>query len=298
MSAVGRRGRLPAPPPAPRLRGELNRCCHTRVVAGSARKWVGAAVLAAVLAAGCTAARGLAHHAANRPAHRPAPRSAGHSRPAADPVIRRTMMLGYSVHHRPITVVELGDPDSPRRGLVVGCIHGSEPAGIAIATALARGAPPPQADLWIVPDLNPDGVAAGTRQNAHGVDLNRNFPFHWPAPAPPGSLFYPGPRALSEPESRLAVRLILRIRPVLAIWYHQAMNLVDDSQGPQAAERRYASLTGMREAPLTDYPGSAIGWEDATIGPTAFVVELPAGRLSPAGVRRHAAALHALLQGR
>ncbi len=83
------------------------------------------------------------------------------------------MLLGYSVRHRPVTAVALGDPDSPRRVLVVGCIHGSEPAGIAIATALARGSPPAQADLWIVPDLNPDGVAAGTRQNARGVDLNR-----------------------------------------------------------------------------------------------------------------------------
>jgi hypothetical protein len=88
----------------------------------------------------------------------------------------------------------------------------------------------------------------------------------------------------------------MRIRPVLAIWYHQALNVVDDSQGPRAAERRYASLAGMREAALIDYPGSAVGWEDATIGPAAFVVEFPAGPLSPAGVRRHVAAVDALLQ--
>jgi murein peptide amidase A len=206
------------------------------------------------------------------------------------------MVLGYSVRHRPVVAVELGDPDSPRRVLVVGCIHGSEPAGIAIATALARGSPAVQADLWIVPDLNPDGVAAGTRQNARGVDLNRNFPFRWRPLGPPGSLFYAGPRPLSEPESQLAARLIVRIRPVLAIWYHQALNVIDDSQGPRAAERRYAGLTGMREVPLIDYPGSAVGWEDATTGTTAFVVELPAGPLSPASVRRHVAAVDALLR--
>ena len=210
-------------------------------------------------------------------------------------MVRRTMVLGFSVRHRPVVVVELGDPDSPRRVLVVGCIHGSEPAGIAIATGLARGSPPAQADLWIVADLNPDGVAAGTRQSARGVDLNRNFPFRWRPLGPPGSVFYAGPRPLSEPESGLAARLILRIRPVLAIWYHQALNAVDNSQGPRAAERRYAGLTGMREVPLADYPGSAVGWEDATIGSTAFVVELPAGPLSPAGVRRHVAALDAML---
>ncbi len=215
--------------------------------------------------AGCAAAAG--------PAHRPAPRGADHTRPVVDPVVSRTMVLGYSVRHRPIIAIELGDPDSPRRALVVGAIHGSEPAGIAVAVMLARGSPPAQADLWIVPDLNPDGVAAGTRQDARGVDLNRNFPWRWRPLGPPGSLFYAGPRPLSEPESRVAARLIARIRPGLAIWYHQALNVVDDSQGPQAAERRYAA-------------------------PAAFVVELPAGPLSPAGVRRHVAALRVLLRCR
>ena len=86
---------------------------------------------------------------------------------------------------------------------------------------------------------------------------------------------------LSEPESRLAASLILRIRPVLAIWSHQALDVIDDSQGP--ARRRTALRRPDRngEAALIDYPGSAVGWEDATIGPTAFVVELPAGPLAP-----------------
>jgi predicted deacylase len=78
---------------------------------------------------------------------------------------------------RPITAVEVGNR-SGRRVLAVGCLRVNEPGGIPIARALERVSPH-DLDLWIVPDLNPDGVAADTRQNAHGVDLNRNFPWHW-----------------------------------------------------------------------------------------------------------------------
>jgi protein MpaA len=88
----------------------------------------------------------------------------------------RTVLLGRSWQGRPIVAVEVGNP-SGTSVLVVGCIHGNETSGIAIAHALERLSPR-DLDLWIVPVLNPDGVAADTRQNAHGVDFNRNFPWH------------------------------------------------------------------------------------------------------------------------
>ena len=53
-------------------------------------------------------------------------------------------------------------------------------------------------DLWIVENMNPDGYAAHTRQNADGVDLNRNFPWHWRPLGPRGSQQYAGPRPLSH----------------------------------------------------------------------------------------------------
>src|SRR5262249_34986081 len=113
---------------------------------------------------------------------------------AADPTGRRSLIVGRSVDGRPITAVESGDFDSPARGLVVGGIPGNEPAGIAVAAQLMAAPPVPELDLWIVPDLNPDGVAAGTRGNAHGVDLNRNFPWRW---RPLSGLFFSGRRPLS-----------------------------------------------------------------------------------------------------
>src|SRR5207244_9782486 len=93
----------------------------------------------------------------------------------AAPPIRHEVMLGRSERGRPIVAWETGDPEAKRRVLVVGCIHGNEPAGITVADAVLRARVPAGTDVWVVPDLNPDGVAAGTRQNARGVDLNRNF---------------------------------------------------------------------------------------------------------------------------
>jgi murein peptide amidase A len=207
------------------------------------------------------------------------------------PYVRRAVVLGNSVAGRPIRAYEVGDPASRHRVLVVGCIHGNEPAGIAIADALARGGAPRDADLWIVPDLNPDGVAASTRQNAHLVDLNRNFPWQWRPMGSPGSTFYSGPRPFSEPESRIARRLVLQVRPQVSIWFHQHLDVVDESGGDVQLERRFASLVRLPLRRLTRYPGSATGWENHTLpGTTSFVVELPAGRVQPGrvGVFTHA----------
>src|SRR2546423_11151833 len=91
----------------------------------------------------------------------------------------RHLLLGRSVRGRRIEAVELGSAHAHKTTLVIGCIHGNEPAGIAIAHRLERSPAPTRYQLLVVADLNPDGVGARTRQNAHGVDLNRNFPLHW-----------------------------------------------------------------------------------------------------------------------
>jgi protein MpaA len=207
----------------------------------------------------------------------------------ADPSVRRTVLLGVSVDGRPIAAVETGDPDTPDRTLVVGCIHGDERAGIAIAQQLAATRPPAESDLWIVADLNPDGVAAATRGNAHGVDLNRNFPWRWQRLS---GIYDSGPRPLSEPETRIAYRLIERVRPAVSIWFHQHRDLVDDSSGNRALEQRFAREAGLRLAPLAREPGSAVTWQTHRFpDASAFVVELPSGMLTPSAVDRLAQAV-------
>jgi len=202
-------------------------------------------------------------------------------RQPADPGAVHDALLGRSVLGRPITIFERGDPTAERRILVVGCIHGSERAGIEVAKRLRSVPIPPGLDLWAIPNANPDGVARGTRTNARGVDLNRNFGWRWRPIGRRGDPQYSGSGPLSEPETRLLVQTIDRLRPNVTIWFHQPIGVVDESGGDLAIERRFAVLTGMRLLQLPRYPGGVTNWQNANFpGSTAFVVELPRGPLA------------------
>jgi murein peptide amidase A len=208
----------------------------------------------------------------------------------------RVVVIGRSVRGRPILARIVGDPGAPRHILVVGCVHGNESAGEAITRRLQNVTPPAGSVLWLVDEFNPDGCRTNTRQNAHGVDLNRNSPWHWQRLESRGGTYYSGPGPLSEPESKAINRLVRRLRPAVSVWYHQHASLVDDSSGGSVAiERRYARAVGL---PLRNYgvfPGSITTWQDITYPhETAFVVELPAGPLAAPSIARHVAAILAL----
>ena len=208
----------------------------------------------------------------------------------------RTVVIGHSVRGRAITAIVRGPDDAKRKILVVGCIHGNECAGLRITSALARSEPAKGVQVWIVPEMNPDGTAADTRQNAHGVDLNRNFPYQWQRVANP--VYYAGPRPLSEPETRAAVTLIRRIKPAVTIWYHQHEDLVDMAGGDRGVARRYAHLAHLRAACLPFLPGTAPGWSNREFpGTTSFVVELPAGPVGSAALAAHLRAVRAMELG-
>jgi len=196
------------------------------------------------------------------------------------------------VQGRPIVTIRSGSADAVVTMLVVGGIHGNESAGVRIARRLVAQEPPRGAELLVVPTINPDGVAARTRGNAHGVDLNRNFPFDW-RPLSGGE--YSGPGPLSEPESRAAHRLILRTKPDVTIWFHQPFGLVDRPEGNPFIARRFSELIGLPLVRLPGrYPGSAARWQNHRLPrATAFVVELPR-RVSNALVLRGVVAVRAL----
>lgn len=176
--------------------------------------------------------------------------------------------LGRSYEGRPIQVEHVAGPGP--RVLVIGCIHGNECEGIEVTRLLERSQP--QADLWLVHQLNPDGYARRSRFNARGVDLNRDF------------------LAATQRETRIARTLILRLRPDVTIWFHQPQAVVRAWGPSRAAARRYARLAGAPYRSLAWPPGSASRWQNG-IGQLSFVVELPPGELPDAVARRHANAV-------
>jgi protein MpaA len=225
----------------------------------------------------------------------PWPPSARPGPPGEILVHNKRAKLGESVDGRPVRAVEIGNPDGRTKILVVGCIHGNECAGFAVIDALRKMRPAPDSDVWIVRDLNPDGHDANTRQNGRGVDLNRNFPYKWRPIGQRWDTYYSGPRPLSEPESRMAHRFIVKLKPDITIWYHQHMSLVYWTGGHKRIQKTYADRSGLPLVRKPKLPGAATRWQNHRFPhSTAFVVELPAGALSKKSAKRHARAVVAL----
>jgi murein peptide amidase A len=139
-------------------------------------------------------------------------------------------IIGYSVKGRPIRAWHLGDPTSPVKAVFIATMHGNEPQPAQILFNLRDGAPIHGADIWVIPYLNPDGHARNTRKNAHGVDLNRNFPVRW---IRQGGAYNSGPRPASEPETRAIMRFLRRINPRFVVSFHQPLYGVDMSSPPK-----------------------------------------------------------------
>jgi protein MpaA len=216
---------------------------------------------------------------------------------AAPQASQRVLVIGHSVRGRAIVAYERGDASAPVT-LVVGVIHGTEPAGLSVVSRLMHAPLQAGVHLWLVPTANPDGLAASTRQNAHGVDLNRNWPTAWVPNGRPWDGYYSGPRPMSEPENRAMRAFILRVKPSLTIWYHQPLAVVYGSDPHVAVLKRYARLTGLPYRRLVAPRGAATRWQRKHFpAAPAFVVEFPAGRISPATARRHAAAVLSLAKG-
>jgi hypothetical protein len=140
------------------------------------------------------------------------------------PAVLANRVIGHSVKDRPIRAFELGERDAQVTAVLVGRQHGNEPAGQIILNALRDGRPIEGVHLWVVPNANPDGTVRGTRQNARGVDLNRNWPRRWKRVT---GYYNSGPRPASEPETRAMKRFLNRIDPDYVVSIHTPLYGLD-----------------------------------------------------------------------
>ncbi len=205
--------------------------------------------------------------------------------------------IGRSVEGRPITVIRRGSPNGTRV-LAIGAIHGNEAAGTAIIDRLATDPVPDGVELWLVRSMNPDGQAIGNRQNAHDVDLNRNFPENWDVLGVPGDWQYGGPSPASEPETQAIVALGDSVRPDLILWYHQDLFRIAPGSGRSGEIRiRYAQVAGLPIVDITGgtYTGTASQWSRTVLPELGVGITVELGpTLGDAEVTAHIAALAAV----
>ena len=140
--------------------------------------------------------------------------------------VNKTWTFGRSVKGLPLRAYRIGDPTSTNVVVLIATMHGNEYGPARILRNLISGPPVSGANIWVVPDLNPDGYVRNTRKNARGVDLNRNFPYDWRRQT---GTYSSGPSPASEPETRATMRFLDTVKPDFVISLHQPLDGVDTS---------------------------------------------------------------------
>jgi len=192
--------------------------------------------------------------------------------PVERPAVVERAVIGHSVQGRPITAWHLGQPGK-KRVLLISTMHGDEGRPRQILGALRDGHPIRGVDLWVVPVYNPDGLARGTRKNAHGVDLNRNFPYRW---VDLDGSYESGQRAGSEPETRAMMAFLRATKPSRIISFHQPLYGVDTDTKNRAFSRRIARALHLPSKSFTCggiCHGTMTGWFNSRFAGSAVTVE-------------------------
>ena len=126
--------------------------------------------------------------------------------------------------------------------LIIGVFHGEEPQGYyAIKNFFdSRNFENVKNNLYIIPCLNPDGMKKNKRQNANGIDLNRNFPSRNWEKTDKNSEYYGGDAPSSEEETKFMTEIIENIKPDFILTLHSPYAVVN-FDGPAKNEAKKIS---------------------------------------------------------
>jgi hypothetical protein len=199
-------------------------------------------------------------------------------------------VIGASVQGRDL-IAHVRRVDEPRRRVVViGGVHGNEPVSPPTVRGLLEAAHVDDHEVWLVPEANPDGVAAGMRCNAAAVDLNRNFSWGWRSDDG-------GRAALSEPEPAALAALIDQLQPDLVVWVHQPYGYVS-SIGPtdSALEEAWAAASGIPVRPDVTQHGGGESWTAFVAGVPSMLIEIDSWVATPEVVAAHRAGYEATVR--
>jgi predicted deacylase len=186
-------------------------------------------------------------------------------------------VLGKSVRGREIRAWHMDNTaDGKRKGptvVLISTMHGNEGHTRQILQSLRTGRSIHGADVWLVPVYNPDGLAAHSRRNAHGVDLNRNYPYKW---ADLDGNYESGPRPGSEPETRAMMRFLREVKPDYVLSFHQPLHGVDIDNKRPGFSRRVANILNLPATTLDCggvCHGTMTGWYNHHFRGFALTVE-------------------------
>jgi protein MpaA len=168
--------------------------------------------------------------------------------------------------------------NGPDITFVLATIHGNEPAGTALVRRLAQHLEQNphllarQRRVVLLPVANPDGMVMGTRHNANGVDLNRNF-----QTANRVNNAESGKTALSEPETRAIHAIIERYSPDRIVSIHASMGCVDYDGPAYLLAARMGQYCNLPIKTLGPKAGSLGSYGGVTLGIPTITLELPPG---------------------
>lgn len=148
----------------------------------------------------------------------------------------RSRAFGESVRGIPLDIYE--PVGNTPKILIISAMHGDENLGSVLISECLRSIGQNELHAAVILSMNPDGIVAGTRGNANGVDLNRNYPTeNWkPEPvfyrnrpsAPQNISLSPGSTAGSEPETVALIKLMGELKPELVVSFHGFLACIDD----------------------------------------------------------------------
>lgn len=176
--------------------------------------------------------------------------------------------------------------------LLLGGIHGDEYSSVTIMFKWMSILDRYHSGLFhwkVAPLVNPDGLLQkkSQRMNAHGVDINRNFPNngsltasleYWKQRAYSDPRRYPGAQPASEPETQWLVQLINEFKPDAIVAVHAPYGIVDFDGSPRPPKR----LGSLYLKLLGTYPGSLGNYAGLQEEIPVVTVELPHAGIMPA----------------